>query len=36
VNSTQRIEATLKDGVLKLAVPKLEEARPRRIGVQVG
>ncbi len=31
-----RIEATLKDGVLKLSVPKLEEAKPRRIEVQVG
>lgn len=31
-----RIEATLKDGVLKLAIPKLEEARPRRIEVRVG
>lgn len=31
-----RIEATLKDGVLKLAIPKLEEAKPRRIEVQLG
>lgn len=31
-----RIEATLKDGVLKLSIPKLEEARPRRIEVRVG
>lgn len=31
-----RIEASLKDGVLKLSIPKLEEARPRRIQVQVG
>ena len=31
-----RIEATLKDGVLKLCIPKLEEAKPRRIEVQVG
>jgi HSP20 family molecular chaperone IbpA len=30
-----RIEATLKDGVLKLTIPKLEEAKPRRIDVQV-
>jgi HSP20 family protein len=31
-----RIEATLKDGVLRLAIPKLEEAKPRRIEVRVG
>jgi len=31
-----RIEASLKDGVLKLTIPKLEEAKPRRIEVQVG
>jgi HSP20 family molecular chaperone IbpA len=31
-----RIEASLKDGVLKLSIPKLEEAKPRRIEVQVG
>jgi HSP20 family protein len=31
-----RIEASLKDGVLKLAIPKLEEAKPRRIEVRVG
>ena len=31
-----RIEANLKDGVLKLGIPKAEEARPRRIEVQVG
>lgn len=30
------IEATLKDGVLKLTIPKLEEAKPRRIDVRVG
>jgi HSP20 family molecular chaperone IbpA len=30
-----RIEAILKDGVLKLSIPKLEEAKPRRIEVQV-
>jgi HSP20 family molecular chaperone IbpA len=33
---TSRIEATLKDGLLRLAIPKLEEARPRRIEVRVG
>jgi HSP20 family protein len=31
-----RIEASLKDGVLRLTIPKTEEARPRRIEVRVG
>jgi HSP20 family molecular chaperone IbpA len=31
---TKRIDASLKDGVLKLSIPKLEEARPRRIEVR--
>jgi HSP20 family protein len=31
-----RIEAHLRDGVLRLTIPKAEEARPRRIEVQVG
>ena len=31
-----RIEANLKDGVLRLTIPKAEEAKPRRIQVQVG
>jgi HSP20 family protein len=31
-----RIEAALKDGVLKLQIPKREEAKPRRIEVRVG
>jgi HSP20 family protein len=31
-----RIEAVLKDGVLKLSIPKLEEARPRRIEISAG
>jgi len=30
-----RIEAQLRDGVLRLTIPKAEEARPRRIEVQV-
>ncbi|GAC1606917.1 MAG: Hsp20/alpha crystallin family protein [Ramlibacter sp.] len=29
-----RIEASLKDGVLRLTIPKAEEARPRRIEVR--
>ena len=29
-----RIEAQLRDGVLRLTIPKAEEARPRRIQVQ--
>lgn len=29
-----RIDASLKDGVLQLRVPKLEEAKPRRIEVR--
>ena len=31
-----RIDAALKDGVLRLTIPRLEEARPRRIEVRVG
>ena len=33
---TGRIEAQLRDGVLRLTIPKAEEARPRKIQVQVG
>ena len=33
---TARIEAQLRDGVLRLTIPKAEEARPRRIQVNVG
>lgn len=33
---TQRIDANLKDGVLRLRIPKAEHAQPRRINVQVG
>ena len=32
---TSRIEAQLRDGVLRLTIPKAEEAKPRRIEVQV-
>ncbi|MDB5751351.1 MAG: heat-shock protein [Ramlibacter sp.] len=31
-----RIEANLREGVLRLTIPKAEEARPRKIEVQVG
>jgi HSP20 family molecular chaperone IbpA len=31
-----RIEAQLRDGVLRLTIPKAEEAKPRRIQVQAG
>ena len=31
-----RIEAQLRDGVLRLTIPKAEEAKPRRIQVNVG
>ncbi|MGN6650748.1 Hsp20/alpha crystallin family protein [Trinickia sp.] len=31
-----RIDAQLKDGVLKLTIPRRDEAKPRRIEVQVG
>jgi len=33
---TSRIEAQLRDGVLRLTIPKADEARPRRIEVQAG
>lgn len=33
---TSRIEAQLRDGVLRLTIPKAEEARPRRIQIQAG
>ncbi len=33
---TTRIEANLKDGVLKLRIPKQAHAQPRRISVTVG
>ena len=33
---SSKIDAALRDGVLKLHVPKLEHAKPRRIEVRVG
>lgn len=33
---TSQIEASLKDGVLRLTIPKLEDAKPRRIEVRAG
>jgi HSP20 family molecular chaperone IbpA len=33
---TSKVEANLKDGVLKLRIPKQAHAQPRRIEVQVG
>ncbi|MBE7418911.1 MAG: Hsp20/alpha crystallin family protein [Ideonella sp.] len=33
---TTRIDASLKDGVLTLRIPKQAHAQPRRIAVQVG
>ncbi|GJH02832.1 Hsp20/alpha crystallin family protein [Paraburkholderia terrae] len=33
---TSKIEASLQDGVLKLMIPRREEARPRRIEIKAG
>ncbi|MCE4547542.1 MULTISPECIES: Hsp20/alpha crystallin family protein [unclassified Caballeronia] len=33
---TSRIDAVLRDGVLKLSIPRREEAKPRKIEVRVG
>ncbi|QYD67923.1 Hsp20/alpha crystallin family protein [Paraburkholderia edwinii] len=33
---TSQIDAVLKDGVLKLAIPRRDEAKPRRIEVRLG
>jgi HSP20 family molecular chaperone IbpA len=32
---TSKIDASMKNGVLRLTVPKLEQAKPRRIAVRV-
>jgi HSP20 family molecular chaperone IbpA len=36
VISQEKIDAKLSDGVLRLTLPKVEKATPRRIAVQVG
>ena len=36
VIAQDKIDATLNDGVLRLTLPKVEKATPRRIAVQVG
>ena len=33
---TEHIDAVLKDGVLKLRIPKLAQAQPKRIAIQLG
>ncbi|KKL35744.1 heat-shock protein [Burkholderia contaminans FFH2055] len=33
---SSRIEASLQDGVLKLTIPRRDEARPRRIEIKTG
>jgi HSP20 family molecular chaperone IbpA len=33
---TSKIDANLQDGVLKLTIPRRDEARPRRIEVKAG
>lgn len=33
---TTRVEAELRDGVLKLTIPRREQARPRRIEIKAG
>jgi len=36
VIAQEKIDATLNDGVLRLTLPKVEKATPRRIAVQAG
>jgi HSP20 family protein len=36
VIAQDKIDATLSDGVLRLTLPKVEKATPRRITVQAG
>ena len=36
VVAQDKIDATLSDGVLRLTLPKVEKATPRRIAVQIG
>jgi HSP20 family molecular chaperone IbpA len=33
---TSKIDANLQEGVLKLTIPRRDEARPRRIDVKAG